>query len=71
MKRRTLSPEFKKKIAVEALREKQTINEIASKYQVHPVQVSKWKKELTDGALSIFEDIKSPYASKAIPGVFV
>jgi transposase-like protein len=56
MKRRTLSPEFKKKVAIEALREHRTINEIASEHQLHPVQVSKWKKELINGAVTIFED---------------
>jgi len=56
MKRRILSPELKKRIAVEALREQRTTNEIASAYEVHPVQVRKWKKELLDGAISIFED---------------
>jgi transposase len=56
MKRRRFSPELKKKIAIEAIREQRTVNEIASAYEVHPVQVRKWKKELLDGVLSIFED---------------
>lgn len=56
MKRRQFIPELKKKIAIEAIREQRTVNEIASAYEVHPVQVRKWKKELLDGVLSIFED---------------
>jgi len=56
MKRRRFSPELKKKIAIDAIREQRTVNEIASAYEVHPVQVRKWKKELLDGVLSIFED---------------
>ena len=56
MKRRKFSPEFKKKIAVEAIREQRSINEIASVYEIHPVQVRKWKKELLDGVISIFKD---------------
>ena len=56
MKRRKFSSEIKKKIAVEALREQRSINEIASAYEVHPVQVRKWKKELLDGAVGIFQD---------------
>ena len=56
MKRRRFSPELKKKTAIEAIREQRTVNEIASAYEVHPVQVRKWKKELLDGVLSIFED---------------
>lgn len=56
MKRRHFSPEFKKKIAIEAIREQRTINEIAHAYEVHPIQVRKWKKELLDRATLIFED---------------
>jgi transposase len=56
MRRRHFSPEFKKKIAIEAIKEQRTINEIAHEHQIHPVQISKWKKELLDGAISIFED---------------
>lgn len=56
MTRRKFSPELKKKIALEAIREQRTINEIASSYEVHPVQIRKWKKELLDGAALIFED---------------
>lgn len=58
MKRRHFSPELKKKIAIEAIREQRTINEIANAYEVHPAQVRKWKKELLDGASSIFQDPK-------------
>ncbi len=54
MIRRKFSPELKKKIAIEAIREQRTINEIAASYEVHPVQVRKWKKELLDGAATIF-----------------
>ena len=46
---------FKKRVALEAIREKKTINEIASAFDVHPVQVSKWKKQLLEGVDGIFE----------------
>lgn len=49
---------FKKRIAVEALKEERTIEEIAKTYSLHRVQVCKWKKELLDGAESIFESKK-------------
>ena len=55
MARRTLTAELKKKIAIEAIKEQRTINEIASEYQVHPVQVSKWKRELLEGAVTVFQ----------------
>jgi len=56
MKRRQFSSELKKRIAIEAIKEQRTINELANEYQVHPAQIRKWKKELLDGAASIFED---------------
>ena len=46
---------FKKKIALAALREENTIEEIAKEHGLHRVQVCKWKKELLDGAESVFE----------------
>jgi transposase-like protein len=50
---------FKKKVALEALREDKTLNQLASHYGVHPIQVSKWKKELIEGAESLFTGKKS------------
>jgi len=50
---------FKKKIALEALKEDKTLNQLASQYGVHPMQVGKWKKELTEGAESLFEGKRS------------
>lgn len=46
---------FKKKIALEALKEDKTLSQLASQHGVHPIQVSRWKKELIDGADTIFE----------------
>lgn len=43
--RRKLSSEFKAKVALEALKENSSIEEICKKYELHPVQVSTWKKE--------------------------
>jgi transposase len=45
---------FKKKIAIEALKENRTVNEIAKEYGIHPVQVTQWKKALLDGAEPLF-----------------
>lgn len=54
-KRRTLSPQFKFKVAVEALKGIRSINEIAAEHQVHPAQVTTWKKELLEGGSALFE----------------
>jgi transposase-like protein len=55
-KRRRHSASFKAKVALEAARQSRTIAELAKAFQVHPVQISQWKKQLLDGAESLFRD---------------
>lgn len=50
---------FKKKVALDALREDKTLSQLASEHGIHPLQVGKWKKELIDRAESLFEEKKS------------
>jgi len=52
--RRKHNPSFKAKVALEALKGEASIAEIASRYEVHPNLVTKWKKALQDEAASIF-----------------
>ena len=54
-KRRKYTADFKSKVALDALREREPVHEIAKRYQVHPTQVSEWKKALLSGAGSVFE----------------
>ena len=54
-KRRTHSPEFKARVALEALKGIKPIHEIAAANEIHPVQVSQWKKELQEEMATIFE----------------
>ena len=58
-KRRTFTAQFKSKVALEALREQQPIHEIAKRYQVHPSQVTEWKKTLLGQASTVFDSGKS------------
>ncbi len=53
-KRRRHEPEFKARVALEALKGIQTIQQIAKDFDIHPVQVSDWKKAMTAGATGIF-----------------
>lgn len=53
--RRTLSSEFKAKVALEAIKEMKTISEIAQQHQLHPNQVSNWKKEFLVNASKVFD----------------
>ena len=55
-KRRRHSAAFKARVALEAAKQTRTIAELAKAYQVHPVQISQWKKQLLDGAESLFGD---------------
>lgn len=47
-KRRQHSPELKARVGLEALKGIEPIHAIAARYQVHPVQVSQWKKEAAE-----------------------
>ena len=53
-KRRRHAPEFKARVALEALKGIKTIQQIARQFDVHPVQVSEWKKAMSEGAARIF-----------------
>jgi transposase-like protein len=54
-KRRIHSPEFKARVALEALKGIKPIHEIAADNEIHPVQVSQWKKELQENMAELFE----------------
>ena len=54
--RRKHSASFKAKVALEAIKGEATITEIASRYEIHPNLVTKWKKALQDEAAIIFNE---------------
>jgi putative transposase len=53
-KRRRHSAAFKFQVALEAAKESQTLNELASQFDVHPNQISQWKQLLLEHGASIF-----------------
>ena len=48
-------PDFRAKVALEALKGDKSIAELAQIYQVHPTQITAWKKQLLEAASSVFE----------------
>jgi transposase-like protein len=54
-KRKNHSSAFKAKVVIEALKEQKTITELAMIYEIHPNQISIWKKEFLDNAAEVFD----------------
>jgi transposase len=54
-KRKQHHPEFKAKVALEALKGEQTVSELASRFGVHPTMIHQWKRALLEGASGVFE----------------
>jgi putative transposase len=52
--RKKYSADFKAKVAIEALKAQRTCNEIASDFEVHPMQVTEWKRKAVDGLPLVF-----------------
>lgn len=48
--RKLFNPHQKAKIALEAMKENKTLNELSSDYQVHPTQINEWKQAIEKGA---------------------
>lgn len=53
--RRKFSPAFKAKVALEAVKNQQTLAELAKKFEVNPVMISKWKAEFLENLSATFE----------------
>lgn len=54
--RKTHSPAFKAKVALEAIKGEKTTAELVSLYSVHPTQIGVWKKKLLEEMSDIFSD---------------
>ena len=53
--RRRHDPQFKARVALEALKGIKTIQQIAKEFEVHPAQVADWKKTMQEGVAVVFE----------------
>ncbi len=65
-KRRKFSGAFKAKVAIEALKERETLAELSNRFEVHPNMISKWKQEFLDRSAEVF-DKKSDAESEVDP----
>ncbi|MEZ5985235.1 MAG: IS3 family transposase [Hyphomonas sp.] len=64
-KRRNFTDQFKAKVALEALRGDKTVQEIAAKHQLHPNQVSTWKRQAIEGMADVFSGGKQSGPTEA------
>ena len=65
-KRRKFSGAFKAKVAIEALKERETLAELSKRFEVHPTMISKWKQEFLEHSAEVF-DKKSDDDSEVDP----
>ncbi len=54
--RRRFSADFKANVALEAIRGERTIAELAMKYQLHPNQITQWKRQAIEKLAGVFDD---------------
>ena len=65
MSRRKFTSKFKTKVVLEALKERSSLAELAQKYDLHPQQISTWKRDFLSGAESVFDNGKPSKKSEA------
>jgi len=53
-RRKTYDDHFKAKVVLEAIKETETLAELASRYDVHPNQIRTWKREFVENAAMVF-----------------
>lgn len=53
--RRKFTAAFKAQVAIEALKERATLSELAQRFELHPNQISAWKQDFLSKSASVFE----------------
>ena len=53
-RRKQYTSQFKAQVAIEAIKNQQTVAQIASEYGVHPTQVNQWKKQVLEQLPQLF-----------------
>jgi transposase len=65
MSKRRFSAKFKTKVVLEALKERESMAELARKHELHVQQISKWKRDFLDKASGVFESGLKPKQDEA------
>lgn len=62
--RRKFTAAFKAKVALEAIKERESLTELARRYEIHANQISKWKREFLEHSEKAFDGQKEEESSK-------
>lgn len=54
-RRKVRDASFKARVALEAVKERESVGELAKRFQVHPTQIHDWKRRLVEQAAAVFE----------------
>ena len=61
-KRRKFAAAFKAKVAIEAIKERESLAELSERFEVHPNIISKWKQDFLENSSAAFEKKKDKSA---------
>lgn len=64
-RRKHHDPDFKARVALEAIRERETISQLAKRHGVHPTQIHQWKRKLLDEAGEVFSREGGPKSTES------
>lgn len=67
--KRKFTADFKLKVVLEVLKEKDTLALISKRHELHPNQISDWKKQFMDSASTLFEAVHKPTVVSTEPDV--
>jgi transposase-like protein len=65
-KRRKFSAAFKARVAIEALKERESLADLSKRFEVHPNMIGKWKKEFLENSSEVFDKKSSKESDEEI-----